>query len=152
MLTIMPRLSRSSLLRFHSDFHRAAQRKTGLNVHVGIPIGALTSRLIANLALDSLDRQIESRSDVICYRRYVDDFVLVAHSRRDDRSDFSEILSRFLPLSSATADEKLSLDVSSLNRAGSEFSCNAARYVFITLAAMRVRTLSRPSLQTLAES
>lgn len=44
----------------------------------GVPIGALVSRAIANAALATLDQHISGLPETICYRRYVDDIVVVS--------------------------------------------------------------------------
>lgn len=48
----------------------------------GIPIGALTSQLFANVYLDTLDHYIKDDLGVKMYARYMDDF-LVVHSDKD---------------------------------------------------------------------
>lgn len=44
----------------------------------GIPIGALTSQLFANVYLDTLDHLVKDRMGVKMYLRYMDDFIIVA--------------------------------------------------------------------------
>ena len=56
------RRATTSLLRFYASFRDLAQRRTGLAWPIGIPIGALTSRVVANLALATLDRAIEEKT------------------------------------------------------------------------------------------
>ena len=48
----------------------------------GVPIGALTSQLFANIYLDSLDHYIKDELGVKMYARYMDDFVVV-HPDKD---------------------------------------------------------------------
>lgn len=67
-----------SLLRAYGRFHMAASSRAATRIRVGVPIGALTSRVIANLSLAPLDGHVASRPGVLCYRRYVDDLVIVA--------------------------------------------------------------------------
>lgn len=45
---------------------------------VGLPVGALTSQLAANILLDALDHRIKDDWGVREYVRYMDDFVLIA--------------------------------------------------------------------------
>jgi hypothetical protein len=69
-----------SLLRRFAEF-RDMRRKVGgagIDTATGVPIGALTSRLFANVALASLDAHIQAIPTVLCYRRYVDDIVIVS--------------------------------------------------------------------------
>lgn len=47
----------------------------------GLPLGNLTSQLLANVYMDRLDQYIKCRLGVECYVRYADDFVLVFHGR-----------------------------------------------------------------------
>ncbi len=49
-----------------------------IDVDIGVPIGAFTSRVIANVALASVDRAIQALPHVLLYRRYVDDIVTVS--------------------------------------------------------------------------
>jgi hypothetical protein len=67
-----------TLLRAFDDF-RGLRRTCAADVDttLGVPIGALTSRLIANLALAGTDAQIASLPGVRLYRRYVDDIIVV---------------------------------------------------------------------------
>jgi retron-type reverse transcriptase len=44
---------------------------------VGIPIGALTSQLFANISLDPLDHYLKERLGIRFYARYMDDFVII---------------------------------------------------------------------------
>lgn len=108
----------NSLLRTYKRFYEVASTRAGTPIKVGVPIGALTSRVVANLSLSPLDRHITSHSEVVCYRRYVDDLAIVA--RAGDERDPVEIMRRFLPLLGGE-DEILRLDVSALHRDGSEF-------------------------------
>ena len=50
--------------------------------HRGIPIGALTSQLFANVYLDALDHHVKDDLGVKMYARYMDDF-LVVHQDKD---------------------------------------------------------------------
>lgn len=115
----------ASLLRAYARFHKAASSRTGLPITVGVPIGSLTSRIVANLALAPLDRHIVGRNGILCYRRYVDDFVIVAHAPERDE-DLVGVVRRFLPLLPGD-DSVLRLDVAALGREGSEFQLQKAK-------------------------
>jgi len=51
----------------------------------GLPIGNLTSQLFANIYLNELDQFVKRGLQVKKYVRYMDDFVLVAHSKEEAR-------------------------------------------------------------------
>jgi len=110
----------SSLLRFYSSFRAVAARRTGLEWEIGIPIGALTSRLVGNLALSTLDQAIERLESTICYRRYVDDIVLVARSDGNGVGDLAESIESHIPHTSQE-DGDIRLDSEGLGRRGSDF-------------------------------
>lgn len=109
----------SSLLGAYDRFRDEGARRAGTGIDTGVPIGALTSRLVANLALAPLDRHIGTIRNVLCYRRYVDDIVVVAQAG-GTRQGTSEILREFLPLRDS-ADNVLRIDVEALGRKGSDF-------------------------------
>ncbi|WP_313918870.1 RNA-directed DNA polymerase [Tahibacter sp.] len=108
----------ASLLRSYGRFRKLASRRAATPIVTGVPIGALTSRVVANLSLAPLDRHVVSRPGVLCYRRYVDDVVIVAEPCGED--DCIETIRRFVPLLEAD-DQLLRLDVTALDRFGSEF-------------------------------
>jgi len=70
----------------------------------GIPVGALTSQLFANVYLDQLDHHIKDHLGVKHYVRYMDDFVILAKSK----SDLWELLDRLQDY--LAIDLKLSLN------------------------------------------
>lgn len=111
----------SSLLRVYAGFRERTAAITGLPWSCGIPIGPLTSRLVANLALATLDTSIEQSEDLLCYRRYVDDMVAVVGADPDDSVEFREIVRSLFPIA-VEADHDLTLDVDRLNRRGCEFT------------------------------
>ena len=47
----------------------------------GIPIGALTSQLFANVYLDALDHFVKDELGIRMYVRYMDDFVVIHHDK-----------------------------------------------------------------------
>jgi hypothetical protein len=81
------RQATQTLLEAFARFRRerAHFRATTIDGESGVPIGALTSRLVANVALAPLDTYVQTRSKVVLYRRYVDDIVIVR--RVDDADD-----------------------------------------------------------------
>lgn len=50
--------------------------------NVGLPLGALSSQLFANVYLDYLDHKIKEEYGVKNYVRYMDDFVIIHHDKR----------------------------------------------------------------------
>ena len=82
----------ASLLRAYGRFRRRAALRTGLDWPVGIPIGGLTSRVVANLALATLDRAIEGNTSTLCYRRYVDDLVIVARADSPEVRNLDQVI------------------------------------------------------------
>lgn len=57
----------------------------------GLPIGALTSQLFANVYLSELDHYIKDKLGVKFYARYMDDFVVIHHDKQYLRSLLTEI-------------------------------------------------------------
>ena len=110
----------ASLLRAYDRYRREASRRAAIPVAIGIPIGALTSRVVANLSLEPLDAHIAKRPGVLCYRRYVDDLVIVAKANDDFNQDLLGTMKQFLPLLDDN-DNVLRLNVNTLGRTGSEF-------------------------------
>src|SRR5579884_27475 len=115
-----------SLLSAYESFRRIATRLTGVTWRTGVPIGPITSRVVANVSLEPLDRAISARANLLCYRRYVDDLVVVAKASRDDSATFEQMLSRFIPYAQET-DGTFRLDVEALDRPGSEFELQRAK-------------------------
>lgn len=115
----------ASLLRAYARFRKVASSRAALPIKIGVPIGALTSRLVANLSLASLDRHIAAQSDILCYRRYVDDLVIVSQSPEGDE-DLVTTMRKFLPMIPGD-DAVLRLDVNALDRPGSEFQLQKAK-------------------------
>lgn len=113
------RRATASLLRAYSRFHKVATNRAGIPIRVGVPIGALTSRVVANLSLAPLDRYVTKQPGVRCYRRYVDDLVIVADSSTRDEG-IVDTMRRFLPILPGD-DVVLRLDTVALGREGSEF-------------------------------
>jgi RNA-directed DNA polymerase len=57
-------------------------RKSGMDGK-GIPVGALTSQLFANVYLDQLDHYIKDDLGIKMYCRYMDDFIVIAGSKQE---------------------------------------------------------------------
>lgn len=140
------RSATESLLRFYAEYRNLARRLTGLEWKTGIPIGALTSRLIANIALSTLDAYLEQNHNVGCYRRYVDDFVIVARvDESEELRSANSILERFLPRLVNRGDDRhpFRLDSDRLQRQGSEFSIQTKKCrVHLVSSSERVRQVS----------
>lgn len=107
-----------SLLGAIGRYQESAAKILRLPIDTGIPIGGLTSRLIANLALTSLDARIRSCPKVLSYRRYVDDFIVVADGSIGSSED--EIFEKLLPISRGGEDSWV-IDSKAIGRQGSRF-------------------------------
>lgn len=57
----------------------------------GIPVGALTSQLFANVYLDRLDHYIKDNLGIKYYIRYMDDFIILGQSKQSLRNLLHEI-------------------------------------------------------------
>src|SRR5690606_4141204 len=106
------------LLAAFGRFRAKAESRLGVPVRTGVPIGSLTSRVVANLSLSTLDEHIEAQPGVLSYRRYVDDLVVVASA--PDSVSVDAALSKLLPLRESS-ERGFVLDVEALQRAGCEF-------------------------------
>lgn len=109
----------TSLLHTYGTYLQECSRRTGIKMKTGVPIGALTSRLVANLALAPLDDHISALEGLLCYRRYVDDLIVVLGCD-STRVGFDDVLAHILPLRPSRNDT-FEIDVSRLGRDGSEF-------------------------------
>lgn len=113
----------TGLLEAFSRFRREVRRVVGIESKIGIPIGCLTSRLIANLALAKLDRRTAMDPSVSFYGRYVDDIILVMDPGRTDITAALAVIERSLPVDrNRSTDKKIVLDESLLQRPGSSFA------------------------------
>lgn len=54
----------------------------GYDGGVGLPVGALTSQLFANVYLDQLDHRVKDELGVRHYVRYMDDFIILAPDKK----------------------------------------------------------------------
>lgn len=91
-----------SLLSAFTRYRTDREATIGVNDPAGIPIGALTSRLIANAALYRLDQAIASDSQTIMYQRYVDDIVVVRDAATPPSPDIAAFLQSWFPNLTAT--------------------------------------------------
>lgn len=105
----------TSLLDALARFRFLASQRLGLPVTTGIPIGSLTSRLVANVALATLDAHVEAVDSVLCYRRYVDDLVIVA--RVEGTVAVDGVLGELLPVMNPN-EQVVHLDSDELDRSG----------------------------------
>ena len=110
----------SSLLSLYGRYRRRIARQTGIQWTTGIPIGSLTSRLVANIALATLDQEITDRPTTLCYRRYVDDLLLVCRPEGDHIRTLEESISAYIPCVHGKQDV-FNLDTDRLSRPGSDF-------------------------------
>ncbi len=72
------------------------KRLTNQPVHLGLPIGNLSSQFFANVYLDVLDQHIKHRIGARHYIRYVDDFILL-HESPQWLNDARKEIESFLP-------------------------------------------------------
>ena len=87
------RTATRSLLAQFAAFRRLRRSIGGrtIDVDTGVPIGAFTSRVFANVALASVDRTIQALPHVVLYRRYVDDIVIVSTPAASDPSPATKV-------------------------------------------------------------
>lgn len=76
------RAATKALLSAFGRFREQRRRYGVEDTRVGVPIGALTSRVIANVVLAPLDKYVQRRGEVVLYRRYIDDIVIVTQPKR----------------------------------------------------------------------
>lgn len=69
----------------------------------GVPLGNLTSQLLANIYLDQLDQYVKRELRYKYYLRYTDDFVLLAESRGE--------LEKYLPIIQAFLRQRLQVEM-----------------------------------------
>ena len=89
----------------------------------GIPIGALSSRLVANLALAPLDNRVRRRHGVRHYARWVDDIIVVTDDI-EAQDGIAAVAQELLPMQAAGADGALLLNTDLLRRPNSLFEVN----------------------------
>jgi hypothetical protein len=112
----------SGLLEAFARFWSSVRTAIGGTRKIGLPIGALTSRLIANLALRELDRLVASQPAVKYYARYVDDLIVVEQPDLSETFSARETVRRLMPLDPIrTTNSRYVLDSARLRRPGSSF-------------------------------
>jgi predicted amidohydrolase len=118
-----------SLRRAYSRYHRLVSAAVGYKVSRGIPIGSLTSRLVANLTLATLDRYVRNCDGVTCYRRYVDDIFIVGTPFANANADVVDVLRRWLPIKvpAAITGDLFFLNEGELHRTGCEFKLQSSK-------------------------
>jgi len=70
---------------------------TGAEHGVGVPIGALTSQLMANIVLDPLDHYAKEVMGIMYYLRYMDDFIAICRDKSEARYVYFE-MERFVEM------------------------------------------------------
>jgi predicted amidohydrolase len=134
------RRATQSLLAAFRRYRDQRTKLLGVRARNGIPIGALTSRVIANVALSKLDTYVLSRPGVRYYARYVDDILIIASNitsngrKRTPRA----IASDFLPVARDKKDDII-LDSKSLHRSGSKFVLQTKKLKVYELTGRRGR-------------
>ncbi|SHI91807.1 RNA-directed DNA polymerase [Flavobacterium terrae] len=71
-------------LQLWSEFNYEKIKNLGFDIaekHIGIPIGLSASKVIANLFLHDLDKEIENNLNPLYYGRYVDDLIIVIEDK-----------------------------------------------------------------------
>ena len=116
----------SSLIRYYTRFRAIAAQRTGLEWKTGVPIGSITGRVVANLALATLDSAIEGMDGTLCYRRYVDDMVIVARSTVPMYEDLDAVIEERVPYLEREGNT-YRFDVEALHRPGSDFMVQKAK-------------------------
>ncbi|WP_437505452.1 hypothetical protein [Sorangium sp. So ce1099] len=117
----------SGLLLKYAEYQTAAEHLLGiLMLGRGIPIGALSSRLVANLALAPLDEHIARKATVYHYARWVDDLVVVLDNVAA-REGLDAITEELLPLERPKVPGSLWLNATGMQRFNSHFEINRAK-------------------------
>nr|WP_147443271.1 RNA-directed DNA polymerase [Corallococcus sp. AB011P] len=100
----------------------------GVESTIGVPVGSLTARLIANLALCEFDDVISARPGVTYYGRYVDDILIVQRREETPALAPHELIAHLLPLSQEQGSTgRYVLDGQAIGRTGSSFEIQAAK-------------------------
>lgn len=125
-------------------FRRYRDRRTYLlsaRTPRGIPIGALTSRVIANLALSHLDQHVLDKPAVRYYARYVDDILIVAAPGETSGTVWTprSIAETFLPVVKKGQKLEIVLDSAALKRPRSRFVLQTQKLKVYELSGRRGR-------------
>jgi predicted amidohydrolase len=121
--------STRSLLRVYGRFRAIAARATGVTTERGVPIGLLTSRVVANVTLAELDRLVSSNSTVRYYGRYVDDMIVVLTPNGRDEVSVVETAARLMPghATNSRKGPRYEIDSKAIGRVGSRFVFQASK-------------------------
>jgi hypothetical protein len=116
--------STRSLLAAFRRYRNQRTRLLGIATSTGVPIGSLTARVIANVALSKLDEHVLARPGLEYYARYVDDILIVATNggRTTGSRTPKTIASDFLPVVKRSKNAEILLDSTQLGRPGSRFA------------------------------
>lgn len=110
----------------HYEAIRHSVVSVGVSTQCGIPIGALTSRLVANVFLVEFDKHVLSLPEVVCYRRYVDDFVIVARTV-GERPSSTAVVRRLIPVSGRITKQAIHVDANKIQRPGTKLALHAEK-------------------------
>lgn len=132
-----------TLIDAFSRYRDDCRSLTGVRLTRGIPIGCLTSKVIANVALSTLDEHVLAQPGVEYYGRYVDDILLVARPQSIRRLTASAIAARFLPLNTRDSlrQPELRLDSAKLERDKCRFRLQQSKLKGYVLTGQRGRDL-----------
>lgn len=120
-------LATRSLLRGFGRYREQRKSLLGVTSNLGLPIGSLSARVIANLTLSHLDDHVSGRTGVLYYGRYVDDILIVAKTDKRRQKALS-VVERFLPVESQLPGGQVVLDARALRRGGSRFSLQMSKF------------------------
>ena len=81
---------------------------------------------MANVALSQFDRAVLAAPGIVSYKRYVDDFVVVAKVESGKHIDFKETLERFVP-AVTVYEQEMAVHAGALGRNGSEFTLQSEK-------------------------
>ena len=108
-------------------YGQRAARMLGATMASGIPIGALSSGLIANLALAPLDEHILAVPGVRHYARYVDDILVVAETTGKHERTVAGLAKRDPPVLRTDGQGRIVLDAASMRRPGSALTLTTSK-------------------------
>jgi hypothetical protein len=131
-----------TLLDAYARYRLLCRQLTGLSTTKGIPIGCLSSKLVSNIALASLDEHIRQHPTLRYYARYVDDMLIVADASSRTPTSATAVARTFLPTNLKPAggrSRELTLDVTKLERAGSRFRLQTSKLRGYVLTGRRGR-------------
>ena len=121
------RRATSSLLGYFRRVSKASFESCGIKNPRGIPIGSIVSRLIGNLVLREFDRKILASPSTICYRRYVDDFVIV--SRHGEKALAEEsVLTEIVPNTYYTKSGGIRVRAKDIGRPGTRLDLHPTKF------------------------